>query len=406
MSPRMPESHTHSPKQISFVVLLYFNAFALDSFWEGTIGSAVFLGIFLGTFFWGAVSDRLGRRKGYLAVSLFSSILGIISAFAPNFWTMLILRMLVGFGIGGSPVAFSLFSEFLPTASRGRFLVIFEMFWVVGTLAEAALAWIVLPTIGWRWLLFISAMPFVLLLGLFPWIPESPRLLLTQGKHLEAQAILKRVAEWNKSSLPRGRLALSNPMTGEEQVVAKKSTIFDLFSPSLRRMTIVLWAIWFAHSIVYYGLILFTPEYFQEIITPTQSPSSNSTAPTASPFAAPSAASPVDAAPEAAPVSSDISTIDPQVYSLTFITTLGEFPGLVISGVLVETRLGRKWLQTIFLTLSGICLCGLFADPSAWVAIFLLLGGRMFVNGSWAAAWACIHTATFSFFTSMTLSFL
>jgi MFS family permease len=329
-------------------------------------------------------------------VSLFCSILGLVSSFAPEFWSMIVLRMLVGFGIGGSPVAFSLFSEFLPTPSRGRFLVIFEMFWVVGTLTESGLAWVVLPTIGWRWLFFISALPFVFLLGLYPWIPESPRLLLAQGKVHEAQQILERVASWNKSPLPPGRLVLNTANASEIAAPSRQTSVLDLFSPNLRRLTIVLWAIWFAHSIVYYGLILFTPEYFQQIVEANKEALANSTMP----VAAPSLSVPIDSpiifesptnGTSTAPImDSDISTIDPQVYLLTFITTLGEFPGLVASGVLVETRLGRKWLQTIFLFLSGVSLCGLFANPSPWVAIFLMLGGRLFVNGSWAAAWACI----------------
>ena len=41
--------------------------------------------------------------------------------------------------IAGAPVAFSLFSEYVPTAKRGFYLLIFELFWTVGTLLEAGL---------------------------------------------------------------------------------------------------------------------------------------------------------------------------------------------------------------------------------------------------------------------------
>jgi len=59
-----------------------------------------------------------------------------------------------------------------------------ELFWALGTLAEAALAWIALPYLGWKWFLAISgiynvvfviptALPFFGLLLLFPLVPGT-----------------------------------------------------------------------------------------------------------------------------------------------------------------------------------------------------------------------------------------
>lgn len=43
----------------------------------------------------------------------------------------------------GAPIAFSLFAEFVPNATRGKALILIEIFWSIGTLTEAALAWLV-----------------------------------------------------------------------------------------------------------------------------------------------------------------------------------------------------------------------------------------------------------------------
>lgn len=141
------------------------------------------MGIFLGAFVWGVIADRyeplisrarnaiheltrwynsFGRKIGYLVTALFTSVrksdrafvtrvfliliiystpVGFASTAAGNLATMCILRGLLGFGIGGAPVAFSMYTEFLPAKNRGIVLVCFEGFWTFGILLEAGLAW-------------------------------------------------------------------------------------------------------------------------------------------------------------------------------------------------------------------------------------------------------------------------
>jgi MFS family permease len=73
---------------------------------------------------------------------------------------LLLIRFLVGIGLGGVPVAFALFAEFCPVAGRGGWLIALQAFWTFGSMAEAAIAWGVLVTAGWRVLLALSAAPF------------------------------------------------------------------------------------------------------------------------------------------------------------------------------------------------------------------------------------------------------
>lgn len=74
--------------------------------------------------------------------------------------SLLIVRGLVGFGLAGAPQMYTMFSEFIPTKQRGSKLLLFQMFWSVGAMLEAGIAWYALPRFGWRGLVLLSSVPF------------------------------------------------------------------------------------------------------------------------------------------------------------------------------------------------------------------------------------------------------
>ena len=75
----------------------------------------------------------------------------LLSALSPDLEVLLVTRFATGFGLGGAPVAFGLFAEFVPTQSRGTQLTVLEgVFWTLGTITECLVAMVVLKTYGWR----------------------------------------------------------------------------------------------------------------------------------------------------------------------------------------------------------------------------------------------------------------
>ncbi len=102
---------------------------------------------------------------------------------------LLVARGLVGFGLAGVPVLYTLFMECIPAKGRGGWLVAVELFWTLGTAFEAGLAWLLLGGQGWRVLLLASAVPLVLLVALLPLVPESPRYLAVRGRSGEAAQV-------------------------------------------------------------------------------------------------------------------------------------------------------------------------------------------------------------------------
>lgn len=72
---------------------------------------------------------------------------GLLSSFSPNYLSLLLFRFFVGFGLGGGHVLSSWFLEFVPPANRGTWMVTFSIFWSVGSISAASLAWVpYLPT--------------------------------------------------------------------------------------------------------------------------------------------------------------------------------------------------------------------------------------------------------------------
>lgn len=81
-------------------------------------------------------------RMGFLGITIITSAAGFLSTFSPNYVSLVILSCLVGVGLGGGPVLSSWFLEFVPVSHRGSWMVVFSTFWRLGTIFEAALAWV------------------------------------------------------------------------------------------------------------------------------------------------------------------------------------------------------------------------------------------------------------------------
>jgi MFS transporter, putative metabolite:H+ symporter len=242
---------------ISFALPGFSEEFDLSSAQAGLVVSATFLGMLLGAWFWGTVADRIGRRTGFqITIGIFA-VFGLASAFAPSAVWLAVLRALTGFGLGGAlPLDFSMFAEYLPRRNRGRWLVILESFWGVGTLAAAGLAWILVPNLGWRWLLATSAVAALFVLWVRSRVPESPRWLVANGRGEEARAVLDQVADMN--GRPRVEAELAPPPPAPRVGPA------DLLKPVLRRVTLTNWLAWFLLAFSYYGIFVWLPRVLED----------------------------------------------------------------------------------------------------------------------------------------------
>src|SRR5438477_9175471 len=129
----------------------------------------------LGAFIFGWLGDQFGRRIPLMIDIVFYSIVELLTAFAPNFATFLLLRALFGIGMGGEwGLGASLAMESLPTPARGLFSGILQQGYAFGYLLAALVYWIVFPFFGWRGLFIAGALPALLVVYIRAHVPESP----------------------------------------------------------------------------------------------------------------------------------------------------------------------------------------------------------------------------------------
>ena len=164
----------------------------------GLAGSSYLAGAVLGAFFFGWLTDRLGRKKLFtitLAVYLAATAATGLSWDASSY---VLFRFLTGAGIGGEYTAInSTIQELIPARFRGwTDLVINGSFWV-GAAVGAGGSLILLdpalidPALVWRLAFLIGAVIGLVILLMRFWIPESPRWLITHGMPQQAAAVVR-----------------------------------------------------------------------------------------------------------------------------------------------------------------------------------------------------------------------
>jgi SHS family lactate transporter-like MFS transporter len=136
----------------------------------------------IGAFLFGLAGDRYGRRVPLMIDVLLYSFLEVLTGFAPNLRTFLLLRALFGVAMGGEwGLGASLALESAPAAARGVLSGILQQGYPAGYLLGAILYRFVLPGLGWRWLFFIGGAPALLSLFIRAQVKESP--VWEQGAH-------------------------------------------------------------------------------------------------------------------------------------------------------------------------------------------------------------------------------
>ncbi|CAM6014826.1 unnamed protein product, partial [Sphagnum balticum] len=301
----------------------------------GLAQSAFFIGGLLGAGLFGSLSDSMLGRKGALfCACAMTALAGLSTSQAPNYIVYVILRAFTGLSCGGVGLScFVLATEPVGPSKRGQVGMSAFYFFSFGIMVLPVFAYF---THYWRLLYVATSIPAVLYCVLvLPFIWESPRWYLVQGRVKEAMHVLRTFAKQNGKYVPHGvSLETNDGVNGraiqgadevpqleyidrnsqlkdsEEMLIMSQKasgTLLDVFqSPTLRLRMLIMIVIWFNCATVYYGISL------------------------------------------------NVVNLGFNLYLSVFFNALVEMPAFMITALLLE-RLGRRIMLVSAMLLSGVC---------------------------------------------------
>jgi AAHS family benzoate transporter-like MFS transporter len=231
--------------------------FDIDDAQAGFLASSALLGMMIGAFFLGMLSDTIGRKTVLIiAVMTFSAFNGILF-FVQNYYFFAFCRFMAGIGVGSlTPICVSLLSEYSPKSKRTLLITIIMTGMPLGQLLASGMGLVFLQSSDWRLLYLLSFGGWILIPLIAIHLPESISLYIKQQKYQNVFKILQRLTSVD----PQIAYKYSADDSGTE-----KLSFLSLFHLQYLRNTIALSLVFFSNMYLFYGVSTWLPSlmYFQ-----------------------------------------------------------------------------------------------------------------------------------------------
>ena len=170
-----------------------------------TVGSLL-IGCFIGAFFAGTLADQMGRRNVMRLAAILFLIGAIIQGLATDQIVFVLARIAGGMAVGAASVLSPAYiSEVAPANIRGRMTTVQQIMIITGLTAAFLVNYALQQAAGastnlfwggieaWRWMYLMQAVPAAVFLVALFFIPESPRFLVSKGRHDQAGVVLAKL---------------------------------------------------------------------------------------------------------------------------------------------------------------------------------------------------------------------
>jgi MFS transporter, putative metabolite:H+ symporter len=231
-----------------------FTALHVDFLNAGLLVSSAAIGQFIGAWFFGALAERVGRKRAFVFALAWFGALSLVSALAWDFSSLFVLRVVQGVGLGGEvPIAAALFNECIRGQTRGKVVMAYESVYVWGIFLAPLIGLGVLSAlpadISWRFLFALGGLPLVVAIYAYFRLPESPRWLADKGLYADADRTVSKIED----DVRRSGRALAEPQLRYRADI-QKTRLTELFWTAYRSRTAVVYlqqfTTFFANTIV------------------------------------------------------------------------------------------------------------------------------------------------------------
>lgn len=185
----------------SIVLATLMREFGMTKATAGLLNTLTLVASAIGSFAFGLLADRAGRRRMLSFSILTYSVFTFACGFSTTVTMLAVFRFLLGLGMGGEwNSGATLVAETWPGAWRGRALGIVQSSWAIGYALAALAANLVLARANWRWVFFLGVLPALAVFWIQRDVPEPA--LWRKHKQQAAASKIETGALW-RSVLPR-----------------------------------------------------------------------------------------------------------------------------------------------------------------------------------------------------------
>jgi AAHS family 4-hydroxybenzoate transporter-like MFS transporter len=216
--------------------------------------AAGLFGILVGSLIFSVLADKLGRRPVLVGATLYYALLTMLTAFAQTIEQLVVIRFVAGLGLGAiMPNAVALVSEYSPRRWRATLMMVVANGFTIGAAVGGFVSAWLIPGFGWRSVfVFGGAVPLLVALAMWRWLPESLPLLVSQGRSHP------RMREWLHRVDPLAATSVSTALVAREQPKGG-FLVAQLFSGGRAVGTILLWIVYFMNLVNLYALSAWLP---------------------------------------------------------------------------------------------------------------------------------------------------
>jgi MFS family permease len=237
---------------IGLVLPLVLASFGIDhisGLQSGLLTGSALVGSAIGAVVFGLLAQR-GRKRFYGVDVALMAVAALAQAFAPNLWSLIVIRFFLGVGVGADYVLSpTIMAEHANRRDRGKTIGLgFGVMWCVGAFVAGVLL-LVLRAAGvpaaWQWRIVLAAgtFPALSVLTLRRRMPETARFLARLGGRAEdAEKVIAGI-----TGTEGGRLPLADRRAWHTVLHQHARAVFGAA------------ALWLVYDVVIYSGVLFGP---------------------------------------------------------------------------------------------------------------------------------------------------